>query len=339
MERKSLHIPILDTLRGLAAFSVCFYHLILFPVGFINNHTVGYIAHFGSYGVQVFFIISGIVIPLSMINMEYKFRKMKSFLIKRVLRIEPPYIVAVILAVVYFNLRNYIGGTAKVDVSPNVRDVLLHIGYLVPFVSGAKWINIVFWTLSIEFQYYLFLALLFPLVLNFNKWRFAFYLIVFSLPFTNINDEFFPYWSAYFSLGIFYALFITGKIPKAEFGILILLASAVIFFRHGINTTHTDYAIPDLLIGWSSLLVIHFFANFKSIIGTKLGQISYSLYLTHSIVGIPIINIVTHRVSSIYGKLIVLVAALSASVVFAYYFFKFIEKPSQELSKKVKIPV
>ncbi|HTB05333.1 MAG TPA: acyltransferase [Bacteroidia bacterium] len=327
MEIKTNRLPIIDTLRGIAALSVCFFHLITNPSGFIYNQSIISISRFGHYGVHIFFIISGIVIPLSMIHMDYTYSKLGRFLLKRVVRIEPPYIAAVILGILYFNLRNHIGATIQVDLSPTLRDILLHLGYLIPFVHGARWINTVFWSLSVEFQYYLFLALLFPLVLRYNNWRYLFYSIIFLLPFSHSTSNFFPYWSTYFLIGISYALFISAKISKAELWCLLFISFVIIYITQGIG---------DLVVGAITLGIIHLFSNFKSVTGAFFGQISYSLYLIHSLIGIPVINILAHKVSTPIGKFMVLVFGVSVSIMFAFFFFKLIENPSQRFSKKIK---
>jgi len=133
MPNRSLHIPILNSLRGIAALSVCFYHFVCTTTDYITDKTTLDVFHFGAKGVQVFFIISGIVIPLSMIKINYKLNQFPKFILKRFTRIEPPYIAVVILGIVYLVVRNYVPSANNVDLTPSIRDVFLHIGYLVPF--------------------------------------------------------------------------------------------------------------------------------------------------------------------------------------------------------------
>lgn len=46
-----------------------------------------------------------------------------------------------------------------------VRQLLANFTFLVPF-TGQIWVNGVFWTLAIEFQYNLLLAMLFPIMVR-----------------------------------------------------------------------------------------------------------------------------------------------------------------------------
>jgi len=329
MKKNSNQILVINSLRGLAALAVCLYHFVFTTTGFIYNETILEIFHFGQRGVQLFFIISGIVIPLSMLKSEYKIKLMGKYLLKRFIRIEPPYLVAVAIGILYLYARNFVPSAAAIDMTPSLKDILLHIGYLVPFVEDAKWINPVFWTLSIEFQYYIFLALLFPLALskkNILNWIFN--LIVVILPFFMDSMNFYIHWSAYFGLGIFYALYISGKYNKWNFMITMLLCSIVVYIEQG---------IIDLFIAFATLGIIHYFPKFKTKAGLFLGKISYSLYLLHSIIGSAFINFMSHRVSSPEGKFIIILLGTIISIVSAYFFWKLIEKPSQLRAHKIQI--
>lgn len=319
-------IPIINSLRGLAAIMVCMYHYVYTTQNFIENELILDIFSHGKYGVQVFFIISGIVIPLSMIKSEYKYNRFSKFIIKRFIRIEPPYIIAVILGILYLNLRNYIPGTATLDLAPTLKDTLLHLGYLIPFFEDSKWISPVFWTLSVEFQYYLILALTIPLILNSRIiFRLLFYSILLGLPFIINNSSFFPAWASFFGLGIIYAFHFVERISHIEFFSLLFLFMLSVFISLGpIN----------LFIGITTLLVIHFFKDFNPKFGVFFGKISYSLYLTHSIFGKPVINFLSHRFHEPYQKLLIISLGFSISVLAAYMLWKLVEKPTQKLSRK-----
>ncbi len=329
MTKKNYNIPVINSLRGLAALSVCLYHFVCTTTGYIQNQTLLDVFHYGSKGVQVFFIISGIVIPLSMIKLNYKWTHLYKFMIKRFIRIEPPYLAAVILGILYLYVRNFIPSSAQVDLFPSLKEILLHLGYLVPFFEDTNWINPVFWTLSVEFQYYLFLALTFPLVLSKQQLlRYLFYAILLLMPFTiNYGQAFFTYWSAYFLMGILYILFKTKKITFVEFILVISIASILVFFNQ---------SWVDLVIAYITLLIVHFFSDFTNKFGEFLGKISYSLYLLHSIVGSAFVNFMSHRFTESYQKFLVITTGVLITIAFSYLFWKYIEKPSHNYAKKIK---
>ncbi len=329
MRGNSDQIVVINSLRGFAALSVCFYHFVIITTLYWNDQNVIDVFEYGRKGIHVFFIISGIVIPLSMIRSNYKVNLFGKYLLRRFVRIEPPYLAAVVLGVIYLHVRNFIPSAADVDLVPSFMDIVLHVGYLIPFVEGANWINPVFWTLSIEFQYYIFLALLFPLALS-NKLvlRLIFYALIIGLPFLFTNNNFFFGWSSFFGLGIFYALFISKKYTLTEFIIVMLICSIAVYMHKG---------LLDLSIAFATLLVIHLFPKFETKVGSFMGDISYSLYLLHTIVGVSFINFISVWISSPIEKFLVVAIALFISIVSAYAFWRLIEKPSQLASRKIKL--
>ncbi|MFD1551935.1 hypothetical protein DNU06_01450 [Putridiphycobacter roseus] len=322
-------IPVINSLRGLAALLVCLYHYIYTTTDFIQQELILDIASFGKYGVQIFFIISGIVIPISLIKANFKYKLFNKFILKRFIRIEPPYLISVIIGIIYLNVRNYMPGSADLDLSPTFYDIILHLGYLIPFFENANWISPVYWTLSVEFQYYLILAIAFPLMIHPKLiFRSVFYLFLFITPFIFSNSSFFLYWTSFFGLGILYALYFTKKINLKEFiPVLIILCLSV-----AINLSYLE-----LLIGIGTLSIIHFFKDFNPRIGEFFGKISYSLYLLHSVFGKPVINFLSHRVSLPYEKFLVVTIGLTISIIAAYALFRLVEKPTHELSKRIKL--
>ena len=224
---------------------------------------------------------------------------------------------------------NFVPSSADVDLTPSITEILLHIGYLIPLVEDTTWINPVFWTLSVEFQYYLFLAFVFPLVLSGHKlMAWAFNAIIIAMPFLLPNQEFFPAWSAYFGLGIFYVLYLTKRYSLVEYIIVSLLCSGAVLYNQ---------SLVDFIVAVLTLLLIHFFANLKSRIGNFFDSISYSLYLIHTIIGTAFINFMSHRVEGPLPKFLVIVAGLAITIGASYLYWRWVERPSQLAAQKVRI--
>ena len=154
-----------DALRGLAALGVCIFHLCS-PTSQPILHSifpVSAVTHYGLFGVTVFFVMSGFIIPYMMDRAAYEIRFFPRFLLRRLARLEPPY-----LASIAFVLLLGFAGAA----SPGFRgqpfefdlpQTLSHVGYLTG-ILGYPWLNIVYWTLAIEFQFYILIAIFFPLL-------------------------------------------------------------------------------------------------------------------------------------------------------------------------------
>ena len=327
IKRSSSHIPIINSLRGVAAAAVCFYHFVCTTIDYVDDELILSFFHYGQKGVQLFFIISGIVIPLSMIGSNYSFKGWRAFILKRFIRIEPPYLVAVAVASAYLIARNYVPGTVGVDMSPSGFDMVLHLGYLIPFFDGVDWVNPVFWTLAVEFQYYLALSLLFPLLLAGKlSLRCLFYTLFMGGGFLRCSAHFFPAWGPYFLVGIIYALNRAKVIRPAEFwGVAILLAP-VIYFRLG---------PVDLTVAVASLIIIQCFAEFQTSVTLFLGKISYSLYLLHSVIGTGFINFMSRRYTEPYQKVAVILTGFAVSVLCACILYRLVERPTHRFAQRI----
>lgn len=247
-------------------------------------------------------------------------------MLKRFIRIEPPYLVAVAIGIFYLIIRNYIPGAVAIDISPSFTTILLHIGYLIPLFEGHEWISPVFWTLAVEFQYYLVLSILFPLVLSSKiALRIIFYLLFIGAGFLGLSDGLFPHWAPYFLAGILYILWVKGKIGKLEFWCMNGILAPILYYLLG---------GVDLGIAIVALLVIHYFANAHSKITLFLGKISYSLYLLHAMIGGAFVNYLSHLYTAPYQKVLIVLIGFGISVLSAYMLYRFVEKPSHAYAKK-----
>lgn len=158
-------IQIVESLRGLAALSVAWFH-------FTNGQGLlqdGWLKSTGSYGwlgVEVFFVISGFIIPYSMCRGAFQFPShYGTFLLKRIVRLDPPYLVAAILALCLLYISAAMPGFRGPQPELSIPQVILHLGYLNTFF-GYPWLIPVFWSLAIEFQFYICVAIVYPLLSN-----------------------------------------------------------------------------------------------------------------------------------------------------------------------------
>lgn len=320
--KDNFQIPIINNLRGIAALLVCLFHFVFSTKNYITNQQILDVFYFGQYGVQLFFIISGIVIPLSLLKSNYTLLKFPTFFLKRIIRIEPPYLVALAIAILIIIIR---GNVSKL----NYTQIALHIGYLIPFfLDEYAWLNEVFWTLAIEFQYYLIISVLIVLLTN-NTFigRLTFYLIFLIMPFLYSNSNFFPFYAPMFLIGILWCLFFLTKINSLEFICLLVASVCVTFFKIG----HTD-----AFIGLFTIIFIHFLKNYSNKLLLFFGNISYTMYLIHPLIGASCINILSHKFALSWQKPIVIIVGFVVTTVSSYILYLIIEKPTQSLSKKIK---
>jgi peptidoglycan/LPS O-acetylase OafA/YrhL len=315
----------LDYLRGIAAISVCLFHFTDKLDYLPDTDLIKNVFGFGHYGVEVFFIISGLVIPFSMEKGNYMLNKFFVFIRKRFIRIEPPYLICVLLALFLNYLTTlspfYIGKPFQID----FEQLLYHIGYLNAFM-GKDWLNQVFWTLAIEFQYYLLIALIFPIINHPNKLICISALVVFNILSLYSDRNVIFNFSIFFTCGIILYRYIIGKLDRMDMLWIGSLSVLFLFFRY-------SYIEVFVVIFTASLVCLPLrptgFSNF-------FGNISYSLYLLHFPVGLRIINLTQRFSDSQLVRQSMVFIAFLFTVLISYYYYRFAEKPFKELSKKIK---
>ena len=344
----------IQVLRAIAILLVLSFHLkVLFPFGFL--------------GVDAFFVISGFVITQLFLiefretNIFYPLR----FLIRRVLRIVPALAIMIIFSVImsyFFQTALQPVGGQQVTAKTSLGGLLFMDNYLIPRLSSGYFGSLAqensmthLWSISVEFQFYLVMALVFYLVLKLRRNRLeicvSFLLLISCISFylfvsLDRDQAFFnlPARVWEFGVGIGLAFIVSKSIPKPFFhhsslmnlhtgvGIASLVISQLTFFD--INTT-----IRTLLVitGISALLIrsqiVALGKNTRKPIQMFLvrsGDISYSLYLYHW----PVIVIIgPYLAESWISKFLLAIT----SFIFANFSFKYIEgsfKYSPGLQKK-----
>jgi peptidoglycan/LPS O-acetylase OafA/YrhL len=327
MEKKKLgYLSSLDLLRGLAALAVCYFHFTHGNPDFLSKTNLLYQSgRYGFLGVDVFFVISGFVIPYAMYRGMYRFKNFGKFLLKRVIRIEPPFIASIILVIALNWLSTlspyYRGAGFTIDFTA----LALHLGYLNAFFQ-YPWVNDVYWTLAIEFQYYIIIALIFPLLIHSKKYFSFIALGVFGMMgFFITGHNFIFNYGLLFVVGILLFQFRIGYLKDAEFGTLLLIALLMIFVKFD-----KRYLVAALL---PYFFILYF--DFNNKISKFLGNISYSLYLVHIPIGGRIINICETLFQGEQIRSVFVFVALAVSIFAAWVFFMVIEKPAMELAKKI----
>ncbi|MGH8443555.1 MAG: acyltransferase family protein [Nevskiaceae bacterium] len=316
-----------DLLRGLAALSVAWYH-------FTNGGPLledGWLRASGSHGwlgVHAFFVISGCVIPLSMHRAGYALRQHAgTFVLKRLIRLEPPYLLAVLLCAVLGLLPALVPGFAGAPFALDSRQLALHVGYLNGLFE-VPWLNPVFWSLAIEFQFYLCMSILYPLLVLRRRWLSIALLAGAALSALALDDpDLVFHYAPLFAFGVIAFWCCTERIGARVFFVLAVLVAAIAMPALGAATT---------AVGAASALVLAF-ARWPVPRGLAfLGAISYSLYLLHVPVGGRVVNLGARVAEGELGRVLVLAAALLTSLLAAWLFFRLIERPAQHWAARVR---
>ena len=154
----------LDVMRGLAALAVVFNHFGYFLPPTVKN-SVNHWINPGDYGVFVFFLISGYIVPASL---ERK-GSVRTFWVSRLFRLYPLYLLAVAIAVALYLV--HVGGLRGEGADPET-SVLSQMLMMSNVLAGENVPNVV-WSLSYEMIFYLLLTALFMARVHRRSSRYA----------------------------------------------------------------------------------------------------------------------------------------------------------------------
>lgn len=333
-------IDSIDFLRGIGAIAVVFYH-ITHTKGFLNPEGVVYnmFKDAGEFGVSVFFVISGYIIPYSMFKSNYTISDFKQFFFKRIIRIEPVYILSIFFtASVYIILSkmpeiywNYI--PYKLDFT----NFTLHLGYLISFLPNEDWINPVYWSLGIEFQYYLLIGLIFPLFIFKRKLLNTFFLFLITAACWMIflyfvKDTYLHYGRLLFR---FFPIFLVGISLFQLKENLLDKYSFVIFNIFIIVLCWTEFK-PRVIIAIFFALAILFFMKKSPKFFLFLGKISFSMYLIHIPIGGGMSKLIIPHFQDDLSRTILILLTVIPIIGISWLFYEFVEAPCIRLSKRIK---
>jgi peptidoglycan/LPS O-acetylase OafA/YrhL len=307
----------IDYLRGIAALMVCFCHLRLALPEFMRDGAKTY----GELGVQVFFVVSGYIIPYSLFRGGYRLADFGRFWLKRILRLQPALVAALGLTFVL----SVAAAMAKGQPSTAQASTFLKTA----FYLGIPEENPVFWTLIVEVKYYFFVAVLFPVLFSNHHWirRTAFVaatsLAIWGTPYVD-------WWKhlPFFLMGFSGCYVATRQSGWWEFAGLMALA----LIAASVNAT-----VPQIIAGLATSAVILLPLSGKWKVAGLYGAISYSLYLVHFPVGVKFLNLTLPYVHGWLPRLMLGLAALGVCTLVAYGLYVLVEKPSSAWSQKVRL--
>jgi peptidoglycan/LPS O-acetylase OafA/YrhL len=306
------HIHQVDYIRAIASVAVALFHL--------GGKSLP-ILKYGWLGVHMFFLLSGFIICKA-IPRNYSWRLSGKFISKRIVRIEPPYIISIIIVLLVNVL---LAGLSLIpSARPDWPNVLAHLAYINNF-TGAPYINPVYWTLGIEFQFYLFVALAFPFIVS--KWGTWFLLALCILShYIHIPGSTLLGLFPVFALGILYYLYFTKQVKLLQallFGLPIVVISC---FNIGmLETSAALFALLLLALPLKKNRLVSFFST-----------ISFSLYLTHDTVGSKLVAFMGQSLpKTLTFKALEFSTGIIVSVLFAWIFYLVVEAPCLKLSKRI----
>jgi len=344
------HLPFITLLRASAALLVLWSHLVggwfylnkgsWLPFDFVEanvNRPLGIVEFFGHFGVCLFFLVSGFIIT----HVAQREDRL-TFGVKRVLRIYPVLIASVFafpLIGTYWSA--WIGFPNQFT---NVTNRLLfHSCTLLNFYSDRYWaINLAAWTLAIEMLFYGLCLILLPLIQRRPRTAISIELafVAFFIGLTRSTGK-----VQYFSENvIFIPCLLIGqtmyflRAGRISFrSAALFCAAAYLLYIQGRGITRPDRAaleyerISSFVFAWL-IFVIVMQSNHRLRLPRWINwtaDISYSMYLFHSMIAFPIMFTLHNRTPYELN----LAVAVFAVLLVSYLSCRFIERPTQSLAR------
>lgn len=334
--------PALDGLRGLAVLMVVYDHLFAVagermaghaftPVPWVRewiSGPLGIIQDFGWFGVCLFFLISGFVITHSA-----RRESLRTFAVRRLFRIGPPLVVAVMVVL-------------ALDLATGVRrpwaDYMFGLTLAGYFTVPQIVVLGVAWTLVIEVVFYALMATVSPLFkLAHPAWGTAFATavpLVVIVHARDLGDAFFLLAASVAYLPILLmgsALYLKETATAPDWTVALLLVANLAIFMLGLRSIHTAFLPLSnsyllTLVYASALFTLSVDRSASRPLGW-VGDISYSLYLLHGTLGFFFVQ---HALAWGAGRAAPWLAT-AASLAVSYVMYRTVERPAIEFGKRL----
>ena len=278
-------------LRAIAAFLVVLSHTAWKSMQ-IDNMTLSWWHHAGTFGVDIFFIISGFIMTYTSVKLYQQPYGIRTFLKKRFIRIIPLYWFFTLMALSAFllfpQLVNSSGGETEIFKS----------FFLLPIRANESYLVSVGWTLEFEFIFYF----IFAFGLLFTQFRgniLVFFILVLSFLGAVFIPESMMNYMAYafinnlfleFALGMLLYYLIQNLKQMSLFSSIILMVVGLLWFYATFSAyaltdiRAIDSGIPAFLFSFGLISLEPILKKRTSSLLLKLGDSSYSLYLSHPFV-------------------------------------------------------
>lgn len=287
-----MRINSLDYLRGLMALGIMIYHYLTWTFSPFDSDSLLGIT--GVYGVSIFYILSGLTL-YHIYSKTLTFKNTYSFFIKRIFRILPLLWLSIALNIFLLN-KSY-----------DSLKIFLNVSGLFSFFDHDNYISTGAWSIGNEVVFYS----IFPAIIILSKWKsyavefffiisscIAIYFAFFKL---NSSESLGSQWSLYinpfnqmflFNGGILIGKYFSNKKNNLVAFLLLVFCSLFLLFfpveGNKINIV-TDFNRVYFSIISFSITVAFLISDLKSLkvmdwLFSKLGHISYSVYLMHAVV-------------------------------------------------------
>jgi peptidoglycan/LPS O-acetylase OafA/YrhL len=337
-------IPEIDGLRFIAIIAVILFHLsgyVTNKLGRIGEHDLLVtILSTGHIGVQLFFVVSGFVIALPFAKSHFfntQRPRLSQYLFRRLSRLEPPYIVNLLIL---YSMLVLVNGVDQLALFPHLITSIAYIHNII--YHTASTINVVAWSLEVELQFYVLaplLTFLFAIRSDTTRRTLLVVMIIslslFAPVFTGASLTIVPH-ARFFLSGFLLLDLYLKELPKFPDKTYLWDMISLCAWGAFINCL---YFGADTLIAMS--IIIAYYASFKGAITNRfftypvvytVGGMCYSIYLYHyqliSVLGRPLIWLFKGNTFPIWFQISITALILTPLILlFCTLIFIFVEKP------------
>lgn len=323
-------LPAVQGLRGVAATSVLVVHLYDMPKGGIYDVVnpgflppiwpwLQSVINVGGHGVELFFMISGFLIPASLM----RHRSVSKFLFDRALRIMPAYLILHLTLFVVGPLVGY-KFFRDIGVGGYVEAFFGNL-FFVPELLGLPYAQQNAWTLTYEWAFYVWFAVTFGAVARLRSPALAIPLIALAV----VSFVRWPM-SAFFAIGMIFSVVDLRFRLAGWRGLLLGLVCAALMYGT-LEYLHPFYGLVPGFVLFGMVLAPG--SAVSTALGARvlqfLGRISYSLYLVHPFVLFPLqvigLKLVDHGVNRWLLWVGFIALGVAASIVASAASYEFVE--------------
>jgi peptidoglycan/LPS O-acetylase OafA/YrhL len=326
----------IDALRGVAALCVCVQHAVQPIIAEAGQSALSPAARvwlsaitldrfdLGRYGVVLFFLISGYVVPFSLRGAH----ALPRFALTRVLRLYPAFWLSVAAMV----------ATSAVVPAPALLVANLTMA---PALFGQTPVSGVYWTLFVELAFYALCAALFAAGwLRRSGAVFALGLVCVALPIAGVIARTIGIAVPLLYLGAHLSFLFTGTLLRIAheqhapriYALALVVAALLAMPLLASQSDHSFTRSTPTGVLFAGVFALASFVAFHRRAGTVppalvwLGQVSYGAYLFH----IPVTRVVVRLIppDSAAGAILFLAATLAATLLIAAAVHRWIERPA-----------
>ena len=361
-DAKNDHLELLTWLRGIAAFLVLVSHTVrvshgvYMPGDYPVRMFLFEALDLGDFGVALFFALSGCTLFLSYAPTT-TITEVGHFYLKRIARIWPAYFVSLCVYIAFGTFFQTVYGPPSgnwiefLSRDWGWRDVATYLTLTSNFIGVPQLFNTAYWSLPVEFQFYL----LFPLAIFLLRWRSGAGIVLVCVVLYSIGwlrpwqlPDYRVFSMAYiFCGGILSGYFYKSskvRLPfittSSVFGIVLVFLSAL--WNKWVNLPNIHIlGNQDLWLGLCAifcvLLALHtttptvtIFSRFLS----RYGEISYSIYLFHNIfMGLAVLVLLTFGITGVGKVFVVFSIASIGSFLIAEISYRYVERTFINLAR------